>query len=131
MWEEFSKTPIRKYFVLILAIIVGFLSGFVGVGGGIIIIPVLVFFLRVPMKKAVGTSLSIIAINSLFGFAGNMSSMVVDWKFLLSVSAFCVLGILGGNAISSKISSNKLKPAFGWFTLIVGIFVIVKEFIVK
>jgi uncharacterized membrane protein YfcA len=130
-WEEFSRTPIRKYFVFVLAIFVGFLSGFVGVGGGIIIIPVLVFFLRVPMKKAVGTSLSIIAINSLIGFSGNMGTMSVDWRFLLSVSAACIVGILAGNAISTQISANKLKPVFGWFTLIVGIFVIVKEFIVK
>ncbi len=131
MWAEFSRTPIRKYFVLVLAVLVGFLSGFVGVGGGIIIIPVLCFFLRVPMKKAVGTSLSIIALNSLIGFTGTISHLSIDWRFLLSVSAFCVVGILGGNAISGKISSNKLKPAFGWFTLIVGIFVIVKEFLFK
>jgi uncharacterized membrane protein YfcA len=128
MWDEFSRTPIRIYFVVVLAIFVGFLSGFVGAGGGFIIIPVLIFFVRVPIKKAIGTSLSIIAINSLIGFTGTMGNIEVDWHFLLSVSAFCILGILTGNAISVKISANKLKPAFGWFTLIVGIFVMVKEF---
>lgn len=128
LWDEFSRTPVRIYFVILLAIFVGFLSGFVGAGGGFIIIPVLILFVRVPIKKAVGTSLSIIAINSLIGFTGTMSHMVIDWRFLLSVSGFCIAGILLGNAVSVKISTNKLRPAFGWFTLIVGIFVIIKEF---
>jgi uncharacterized protein len=128
MWEEFSRTPIRIYFVILLAILVGFLTGFVGAGGGFIIIPVLIFFIRVPMKKSVGTSLCIIAINSLIGFTGNLGHINIDWKVLLVSTSICVTGILLGNAISPRISATKLKPAFGWFTLIVGIFVIVKEF---
>jgi uncharacterized protein len=127
MWEEFSRSPIRIYFVIILAILVGFITGFVGAGGGFIIIPVLIFFIRVPVKKSIGTSLCIIAINSLIGFTGNLGHMELDWRFLLTVSSFCIGGILVGNLISMKLSADKLKPAFGWFTLIVGIFVIVKE----
>lgn len=127
MWEEFSKSPIRVYFVILLAIFVGFLTGFVGAGGGFIIVPVLLFFLRVPVKKSIGTSLCIIALNSLIGFTGNLGHLQIDWNLLLTASAICVAGILVGNVISVKISAHKLKPAFGWFTLIVGIFVIVKE----
>ncbi len=127
MWEEFSKSPIRIYFVILLAILVGFLTGFVGAGGGFIIVPVLLFFIRVPVKKAIGTSLCIIAINSLVGFTGNLGHLDINWRVLLIASSICVAGILVGNLISVKISANKLKPAFGWFTLIVGIFVIVKE----
>jgi uncharacterized protein len=127
MWEEFSRTPIRIYFVILLAILVGFLTGFVGAGGGFIIIPVLIFFIRVPIKKSIGTSLCIIAINSLIGFTGNLGHLNIDWKVLLISTSICVTGILLGNAISPRISATKLKPAFGWFTLIVGIFVIVKE----
>ena len=106
---------------------VGFLTGFVGAGGGFIIVPVLLFFIRVPVKKAIGTSLCIIAINSLVGFTGNLGHIYIDWNVLLIASSICVTGILLGNMISVKISAHKLKPAFGWFTLIVGIFVIVKE----
>jgi uncharacterized membrane protein YfcA len=131
MWDEFSRSPIRLPFVIILGILVGFLSGFVGAGGGFIIVPVLLFFIRVPIKKAIGSSLCIIAINSLIGFTGTITHMIIDWRFLLSISSICIGGILIGNAISVKISSDKLKPAFGWFTLIVGIFVLVKELIVK
>jgi uncharacterized membrane protein YfcA len=127
MWEEFSKSPIRIYFVILLAILVGFLTGFVGAGGGFIIVPVLLFFIRVPFKKTIGTSLCIIAINSLVGFTGNLGHLDINWNVLLIASSICVAGILLGNMISLKISANKLKPAFGWFTLIVGIFVIVKE----
>lgn len=127
MWEEFSRSPIRIYFVILLAVLVGFLTGFVGAGGGFIIVPVLLFFIRVPVKKAIGTSLCIIAINSLVGFTGNLGHLAINWNVLLIASAICVTGILVGNIISVKISANKLKPAFGWFTLIVGIFVIVKE----
>jgi uncharacterized membrane protein YfcA len=127
MWEEFSRSPIRIYFVILLAISVGFLTGFVGAGGGFIIVPVLLFFIRVPVKKAIGTSLCIIAINSLVGFTGNLGHFDINWNVLLIASSICVAGILVGNMISVKISANKLKPAFGWFTLIVGIFVIVKE----
>ncbi len=127
MWEEFSKSPIRIYFVILLAILVGFLTGFVGAGGGFIIVPVLLFFIRVPVKKSIGTSLCIIAINSLVGFTGNLGHLSINWTVLLMASGICIAGILVGNIISVKISANKLKPAFGWFTLIVGIFVIVKE----
>lgn len=127
MWDEFSRSPLRIYFVILLAIFVGFLTGFVGAGGGFIIVPVLLFFIRVPFKKAIGTSLCIIAINSLVGFTGNLGHLDINWNVLGITSSICVAGILLGNIISVKISANKLKPAFGWFTLIVGIFVIVKE----
>jgi uncharacterized membrane protein YfcA len=131
MWEEFSRSPIKIYFVILLAIVVGFITGFVGAGGGFIIIPVLIFFVRVPVKKSIGTSLCIIAINSLIGFTGTLGHMYLNWNFLLTVSAFCVAGILIGNMISVRISAQKLKPAFGWFTLIVGIFVLIKEIMLQ
>lgn len=131
MWEEFSRTPIRIYFVILLAIMVGFLTGFVGAGGGFIIIPVLIFFIRVPIRKSIGTSLCIIAINSIIGFTGNLARLSIDWRVLLTSTSLCVTGILLGNVISTRISAHKLKPAFGWFTLIVGIFVIVKELFLK
>ncbi len=131
MWEEFSRSPIRIYFVILLAISVGFLTGFVGAGGGFIIVPVLLFFIRVPVKKAIGTSLCIIAINSLVGFTGNLGHLDINWHLLLIASSICVSGILVGNMISIRISAHKLKPAFGWFTLIVGIFVIVKELFIS
>jgi len=131
MWDEFARSPLRLPFVILLGIFVGSLAGFIGAGGGFIIIPVLLFFIRVPMKKAIGTSLCVIAINSLIGFSGNLGEMEIDWKFLAIVSTICVAGILLGNLLSLKIPPARLKSGFGWFTLIVGIFVIVKELIIK
>ncbi len=128
-WDEFAKSPMGLPFIILLGIAVGLITGFVGAGGGFIIVPVLIFFLRLNFKKAIGTSLCIIAINSLVGFTGNFGHQVIEWPFLLAISAICGVGILIGSILSSKIPSKKLKPAFGWVTLVVGIYVLVKEFI--
>ena len=126
-WDEFAKSPLGTPFVILLGIAVGVITGFVGAGGGFIIVPVLIYFLRLKFKKAIGTSLCIIALNSLIGFLGNVGHQTSDWKFLLLISATCAIGILLGSVLSEKISAQKLKPAFGWFTLLVGVFVFVKE----
>lgn len=130
-WDEFSKSPLGTPFVILLGVLVGIITGFVGAGGGFIIVPVLIFFVRLNFKKAIGTSLCIIAINSLIGFTGNIGAQTIDWKLLLIISAICIVGILIGSLLSDKISSQKLKTAFGWFTLTVGIFVLVKELFLK
>lgn len=126
-WDNFSRTPFGKPFVVILGILVGIITGFVGAGGGFIIVPVLMFFMRLNFKKAIGTSLCIIAINSLVGFAGNASTLQINWTFLFYISAISVTGILLGSRLATKIHAKRLKTAFGWFTLLVGLFVFVKE----
>lgn len=126
-WDEFAKSPMGVPFVILLGIVVGMITGFVGAGGGFIIVPVLIFFVRLNFKKAIGTSLCIIAINSLVGFTGNIGNQVIHWSTLLIISGICVTGIMIGSLLSDKISSKKLKPAFGWFTLVVGVFVLIKE----
>lgn len=126
-WDEFAKSPMGVPFIVLLGITVGFITGFVGAGGGFIIVPVLVFFLRLNFKKAVGTSLCIIALNSLIGFTGNIGHQAINWVFLISISAVCAIGILLGSLLSNKVPTHKLKPAFGWFTLVVGIFILIKE----
>ena len=128
-WDEFARSPMGIPFVVLLGIAVGFITGFVGAGGGFIIVPVLIFFLRLSFKKAVGTSLCIIALNSLIGFTGNIGHQKIDWLFLLTISAICAVGILIGSLMSNKVSAQKLRPAFGWFTLVVGVFVLIKELI--
>lgn len=126
-WEEFNRSPLGLPFIILLGICVGVLTGFVGAGGGFIIVPVLMFVLQLNFKKAIGTSLCIIAINSLIGFTGNIGNQNIDWKILFVISAIAAFGILIGSLLSGKISGRKLKPAFGWFTLCVGIFVLLKE----
>jgi uncharacterized membrane protein YfcA len=126
-WNEFTKTPLGFPFVVLLGILIGVITGFVGAGGGFIIVPVLMIFVRLNFKKAIGTSLCIVALNSIFGFIGSLGHQTLDWTFLLIISAVCGVGILLGSLLSNKIPSKKLKPAFGWFTLCVGIFELIKE----
>lgn len=107
---------------------VGTLSGLVGAGGGFLIIPALVLLARLPMQLAVGTSLFIISANSLFGFIGDLQSGTnMDWHLLLSFTAASVTGIFVGNYLSRFISGAKLKTTFGWFILVMGIYIIIKE----
>ena len=117
--------------ILIEGAVVGVLTGLVGAGGGFLIIPALVVLSKLPMKEAVGTSLVIIAAKSLIGFIGEGTEVPVDWIFLAKVSAFAIAGIFVGAALSKKIDGAKLKPAFGWFVLVMGIYIIIKETILK
>jgi uncharacterized membrane protein YfcA len=99
----------------------------VGAGGGFLIIPALVNFLKLPMKTAVGTSLLIIAINSLMGFLFSTNHGDIHWQLLLPVTIIAIAGIFIGSYLSAKIDGKKLKPAFGWFVLIMGVYIILKE----
>ena len=106
---------------------IGCVTGFLGAGGGFLIIPALVILLKLPMKEGVATSLFIVAINSLVGFAGDLGHYNIDWLFLLSISAIAAAGILIGAQLAKKIPSDKLKRGFGWFVLVMGVYIIVQE----
>lgn len=107
---------------------VGILTGMVGAGGGFLIIPALVLLAKMPMKLAVGTSLFLIAIKSLVGFMGDLQgSQVIDWKLLGGFTGLAVVGIFVGIVLSKKIHGDKLKVGFGWFVLVMGMYIIVKE----
>ncbi|HNP34028.1 MAG TPA: sulfite exporter TauE/SafE family protein [Flavobacterium sp.] len=116
----------------VVGFLVGLVTGFLGAGGGFLIIPALIFFADLPMKQAVGTSLFIIFINSLIGFTGDMINGVeVNYKVLLTISGIAIFGMLIGTQLSKKIEGAKLKPAFGWFVLIMGCYIIAKEIFFK
>jgi uncharacterized membrane protein YfcA len=119
--------------ILIEGSIVGVLTGLVGAGGGFLIIPALVMLSKLPMKMAVGTSLLIIAAKSLIGFIGDASSngSSMDWKLLGIVTALAIVGIFIGNILSKKIDGNKLKKGFGWFVLLMGVYIIINELFLK
>jgi uncharacterized membrane protein YfcA len=114
--------------ILLEGSVVGVLTGLVGAGGGFLIIPALVLLAKMPMKKAVGTSLFIIAAKSLIGFTGDLKGTeVIDWKLLLLFTTASVFGIVIGILLAKKIPGEKLKTSFGWFVLVMGIYIIVKE----
>lgn len=107
---------------------VGIIAGFVGAGGGFLIIPALVFIAGLPMKIAVGTSLMIIAIQSLLGFFGDVfHGSQVHWSLLIMVATFAVIGIILGSMISHKLNDQKLKTTFGWFVLVMGVVILIEQ----
>jgi uncharacterized protein len=129
--HETAATIPQKFnypMILLEGTVVGVLTGLVGAGGGFLIIPALVLFSKLPMKHAVGTSLLIIAAKSLIGFLGDLSNYKMDWSLLLSVSFLAISGIILGNMLSRKINGDKLKKAFGWFVLMMGVYILLKEF---
>lgn len=115
--------------IIIEGVIVGLLTGIVGAGGGFLIIPALVLLAKLPMKKAVGTSLLIIAIKSLFGFIGDIQNIELDWLFLLSFTAVSIVGIFIGLFLSKFIDGVSLKRGFGWFVIVMGIYIFLKELV--
>jgi uncharacterized protein len=114
--------------ILLEGTVVGILTGLVGAGGGFLIIPALVLFSKLPMKQAVGTSLLIIAAKSLFGFTGDLGQHQLNWLLLGSVTALAIAGIFIGNRLSKNIDGNALKRVFGWFVLVMGLYILAKEF---
>lgn len=110
---------------------VGFITGLIGVGGGFLIIPALVLLAKMEMKESVGTSLFIIALNSLIGFFGSLHSTHVEWGLLFSISALAIVGMFIGTSLARRIEGRRLKPAFGWFVLVMGVVVLLKETIWK
>ena len=106
---------------------VGMITGMIGAGGGFLIVPALVMLLNLEMKKAIGTSLFIISINSLLGFVSSENISSINWEFLSIFTFISIIGLIFGIRISRKIDGKKLKPAFGWFVLAMGIYIIIKE----
>lgn len=130
--KDREVNPDRKFnypLILVEGLVVGLFTGLVGAGGGFLIIPALVVLSDLPMKMAVGTSLSIIAVKSLIGFVGEVQVHTPDWMFLLSFSALAVAGIFIGTKLSNVISGQKLKPVFGWFVLVMGVYILGKELV--
>lgn len=125
--EANSTTHPNYLMVLLQGVFVGLAAGMVGAGGGFLIIPALVLLCGLEMKKAIGTSLLIIAAQSLIGFLGESSETMINWTLLLKVTGFAISGIFIGVVLAKRIDGSKLKPAFGWFVLAMGVYIITRE----
>lgn len=126
--ELTQSDNVNYWLIFFEGLIVGALTGFVGAGGGFMIIPALVLFAKLPMKKAVGTSLVIITINSAFGAFGDfIAGVEMDWVFLAKFVGLTVIGVLAGTRLTKSLDGERLKPIFGWFVLAMGIWILVKE----
>lgn len=114
----------------VAGIAVGFLTGLLGIGGGFLIVPALVTFVHLDMKKAIGTSLLLITVNSLIGFLSEKHFQNMDWNLLIVVTLISVTGMLIGSRLVKKINTAQLKLIFGWFILSMGVVIMLKEIIV-
>ena len=114
-------------FIGIQTFIIGIIIGLVGAGGGFLIIPSLILFAKLPMRKAVGTSLFIIAMNSLVGFMGDVQNLVIDWMFLTTFTAISVVGIFIGMYLTKYTNESQLKKIFAYFVLLMAGIILLKE----
>jgi uncharacterized membrane protein YfcA len=105
--------------LVVVGLGVGFLTGFFGVGGGFLIVPALVVVLGLPMHLAVGTSLLAIALNALWGLAGNLQFGTLDWTLTLLFAVGGLLGVLAGGKFAGRLPDRALRVAFA--LLIVGV----------
>ena len=124
-----KQTKEKPLMLVVYGVLIGLVTGFLGAGGGFLLIPALVILMKLPMKEAIGTSLLIIALNSLIGFLGDIGRHPIDWKFITTVSAIAIAGIFVGSYFNQRVNSDKLKRGFGWFVLTMGIYIIVKELV--
>ena len=122
-----NEKETSKLNLMLQTFFIGVIIGLVGAGGGFLIIPSLVIFAKLPMKKAIGTSLFIIAINSLIGFLGDVENLTIDWFFLLSFTTISILGIFIGSYLNKFINETQLKKGFAYFVLAMACFILLKE----
>lgn len=129
--DETKEVHFSNYsFIIILGIIEGTISGLVGAGGGFLIVPALVLICKMEIKKAIGTSLLIVGVKSLVGFAGHLKTGAeIDWKLVLTFAACTIVGIIIGIACSSKFSSERLKRVFAYFVITMAFVIVTKELV--
>jgi uncharacterized membrane protein YfcA len=124
-------TSHKGWLLLLLGLLVGIVTGFLGAGGGFLIIPSLVLFLKLPMKTAIGTSLFIIAINSLLGFLFSLKQFEYNWTILIVFTVLAIVGIFIGGKLAEKAPNTALRKGFGWFVLIMAVYILIKELFFK
>lgn len=126
--KEISEDKTLNYpLILIEGLIVGIITGIVGVGGGFMIVPALVLLANIPMKQAIGTSLIIISFKSFAGFIGYMNIVEIPWMFLLKFTSFTAVGIILGSYLVRFVSPDKLKKAFAIFLVFMSLFILYKN----
>ena len=126
--ENAARRSLPTFVIVLSGLMVGVATGIVGAGGGFVIVPALVILLRLSMRKAIATSLGIIAIKSILGFAGDYRNFnAMDWPLLIRFTLVAVAGIVVGVRLNRSIAADKLKLAFGWMVLVIGIGILIRE----
>mgnify|MGYP001572496911 FL=1 len=126
--DQHHDSQLHVGMIVLQGLAIGILTGIVGAGGGFLIIPALVLLVGLPMKKAIGTSLIIIAINSLIGFAGDLSlTPEINLSLMVTLTVLAIAGVFLGTYLSGFIKGKNLKSGFGWFAFAMALFIIIKE----
>lgn len=120
-----ASLPFLK--VILEGLAVGSVTGLVGAGGGFLVVPALVLLGGLPMNIAVGTSLLVLAMKSFAGFAGHASNVTIDWGTLLPITGMALVGSLIGARLVAKIPAATLRRSFGWFVIVMGVFMLAQE----
>jgi uncharacterized membrane protein YfcA len=115
--------------VVACGLTVGLLTGFLGVGGGFLIVPALVIALRMPMVPAIGTSLAILTINAVASFVPRVATADLDWAVLLPFTLAAVLGTILGKRVADRLSGSALRRAFAVLLILVGVAVAVESLV--
>ncbi len=118
----------KIWMFLVQGLFVGIVTGLLGVGGGFLIVPALLVWVRLPMKAAIGTTLLIITINSAAGFVSSYTAVVIEWPLLLKFAIGAIAGILGGIKLAEKIPAANLKKLLGWFIMVTSVYVLYRQF---
>jgi uncharacterized membrane protein YfcA len=126
---SYEFTPdARKVAILALqGIAVGLLTGLIGVGGGFLIVPALVLFQKLPMRLAVGTSLLVIAMNALSGFAGYAGTVPIDWDLVIWFTGTAAVGSIIGTLLSKRVPQQRLRQVFGVLLIGVSLYVLYRR----
>ncbi len=131
MWrgrsESDARQPIATHWLVLEALVVGFVTGMVGAGGGFMVVPVLFFFVGLSIKESIGTSLVIIAAKSFAGFAGFVGHVSIEVPVAAAFVAFAVLGSLLGGMWSQKVDAAKLRRGFAILVVVIAIAIVGKE----
>jgi uncharacterized membrane protein YfcA len=126
--DDETEHKVDHWRLAFFAVLIGAFLGLVGAGGGFLMVPALMYFANVHTKKAIGTSLLLVSINSFIGFAGDLRSHVqIEWPFFFTFLFFSIAGVLIGHYLATYIHNNRLRRYFGWFILITAVFIIAKE----
>lgn len=123
-----QSQPCHPLRCLAAGIAVGVLTGFLGVGGGFLILPALVLFAGLDMKSAIGTSLAVIAVNCLGGLIGQLRYVNFDWPLTLTFLVLSIFGMIAGTALANRLPAMLLRRGFAWCVLLLGIALIGRNF---
>ena len=114
---------------LAIGVVVGVLTGFLGVGGGFLILPALVLFAGLEMKTAIGTSLAVIAVNCFGGLLGQLRYVNFDWWLTLCLLLAAMAGMFAGTRLARWLAASTLRRGFAWCVVLLGFVLVARNLV--